>query len=249
MNQANNIQTPWGPWQTAGFGLVVLVAALIGHTLAAIAYGVSKALSNPGADLNALAENVAGDGTLLSFTILAGSLIGLALTVFFAWLRSRGDIKSYLGFLPVSQQFLFTCLGAIALLVVIADSTSYFLERPLVPEFMVSAYRSVTFKPLIWFAVCIAAPLFEELFFRGFLIRGWERSKLGPVGSVMLSSLIWTGIHVQYGWYELTQILILGLMFGYMRVKTGSTAPSFACHVFTNIIATGEVAVVVSRGI
>ncbi len=249
MNEENRIEKPWGPWHTAGFGLLVLIVFIIGQTVATVAYLIAKILSDPKSDLRALAESAMEDGTLISLTILAGALAGCICAVLFAWVRSGDVTKSYLGFSGISPRVLLICLGATALFIAIADLTTYLLEKPVVPEFMASAYSTVAFKPLLWIAVCMAGPFFEELFFRGFLIRGWEKSRLGPVGTVILTSLIWTGIHLQYGLYELVQVFILGLMFGFIRVKTGSTTPAFACHVFANIVATIEAAVLVSRGI
>jgi membrane protease YdiL (CAAX protease family) len=61
-----------------------------------------------------------------------------------------------------------------------------------------------------------------------------------------LTSIIWVGLHVQYGIYELVQIFLLGLMLGAMRVKTGSVIPAIVCHVLGNVIATTEAAIVTS---
>jgi len=112
---------------------------------------------------------------------------------------------------------------------------------------MVLSYQSVTFAPILWLGTCLGAPVFEELFFRGYLIRGWEGTRLGPIGAVILADIAWTAIHVQYGWYELTQIFILGLIFGFMRIRSGFIVPAIASHVRVNVVATVETAIVVGR--
>ncbi len=246
MNEENRIETPWGPWHTAGFGLVVLVVSIIGQMVTAVAYLIAKLLINPNFNYRALAGRAMGDGTLLSLAILVGALTGCVCAVLFAWVRSGKVTKSYLGFSAVSPRVFLICLGATAMFIAIADSITYLLGRSVVPEYYASAYSSVAFKPLLWIAVCLAGPFFEELFFRGFLIRGWEKSRLGPIGAVILTSLIWTGMHLQYGLYELVQVFFLGIILGNIRVKTGSTTPAFACHVFANIVATIEAAVLAS---
>ena len=44
-------------------------------------------------------------------------------------------------------------------------------------------------------------PVFEELFFRGFLLEGFRRTFLGTTGAVVLTSLLWAVIHTQYDLY------------------------------------------------
>jgi uncharacterized protein len=39
-------------------------------------------------------------------------------------------------------------------------------------------------------ALCIVAPITEELLVRGFLFRGWSNSFLGPAGAILLSSAV-----------------------------------------------------------
>ncbi|MCD4751012.1 MAG: CPBP family intramembrane metalloprotease [Thermoanaerobaculales bacterium] len=235
----------WHGWSTSALGAVTLIAFVIGQTVAAIGYLVVVKLLDPQVNIQALANNIMGNGTLLSLSILVGSLAGCGVTILFAWLKAKRRTGIYLGLSRSSPRTLLICAGATALFVAVADSTTHFLDRPIVPEFMASGYETVTFKPLFWLAVCLAAPLFEELFFRGFLFPGWTRV-LGQTGAVVATSLVWTGIHFQYGLYELSQVFLLGLMFGTMKVKTGSTIPSFVCHVIANVIATVEAVIFVN---
>ncbi len=53
-------------------------------------------------------------------------------------------------------------------------------------------------------AFCIAAPVSgRSCFARGFLYRGWAESLLGVAGAIVLSSLVWTSLHLQYDWFFL----------------------------------------------
>jgi len=88
---------------------------------------------------------------------------------------------------------------------------------------------------LLVVAFCVAAPITEELFARGFLYRGWSESFLGPFGAIILSSLVWTGLHLQYNWYFLGEVFSIGLLLGYLRYRSGSTWLTIILHGLNNL--------------
>ena len=105
------------------------------------------------------------------------------------------------------------------------------------PEFVVDLYANVRFPLLLALGTVIGAPLFEEVFFRGFLHAGWSRSRLGVPGTVLLTSLLWALMHIQYGIYEIAQIFALGVVLGVARVQSGSLVVPLAMHALVNLIA------------
>ena len=129
------------------------------------------------------------------------------------------------------------------LLIALSDALTVWLSRPIVPPFMVEAYRTAGFVPLFWLALIVAAPLAEETLFRGFLFEGIVRSRLGAIGTVILSSLTWALIHMQYELYGIATIFVSGLLLGYVRLKTGSLYATMFLHGLMNLVATIEVAV------
>ncbi len=237
MTDEKRIETAWGPWQTAGLGLLVFIVCIITQIVFSAIYINIKVTGETVQEMQELSKSMLLDGNLLSYGILFYSIAGCIFIILFAWLRAKGGVKVYLGILPVRQKQVLIYLGTVLLLIIISDSVKYFIDQPMAPDFLDSAYDTVTLKPLLWIALCIATPVFEELLFRGFLLRGWELSRLGPAGAVILSSLIWSVIHVQYGLYDLIFIFVLGLMLGFMRVKTNSIIPGIACHAFVNLVA------------
>src|SRR5260370_238343 len=67
-----------------------------------------------------------------------------------------------------------------------------------------AAYRAAKLAGMLaalWLAVVIAAPVSEELLFRGFLHRGWAPSWLGIAGTIILTSALWAALHQQYNWF------------------------------------------------
>ncbi len=91
--------------------------------------------------------------------------------------------------------------------------------------------------PLLWLAVVLFAPFFEEAFFRGFLFAGLEHSRLGAVGTVLLTSFVWASLHFQYNLIGMATIVILGLVLGTVRFKTHSLWPTILIHAFWNAAA------------
>jgi uncharacterized protein len=84
----------------------------------------------------------------------------------------------------------------------------------------------------------VAAPMSEEFLARGFLYRGWSESSLRPVGAIILSSLAWTALHLQYDWFFFGEVFSIGLLFGYLRHRTGSTWVTIVLHGLNNLAAT-----------
>jgi membrane protease YdiL (CAAX protease family) len=78
----------------------------------------------------------------------------------------------------------------------------------------------------------------EEFFARGFLYRGWSESFLRPAGAVILSSLAWTALHLQYDWFFFGEVFSIGLLLGYLRYRTGSTWLTIVLHGLNNLAAT-----------
>jgi membrane protease YdiL (CAAX protease family) len=126
--------------------------------------------------------------------------------------------------------------------IALADGITWLLGKPIVPPFMELAYRSADSKASLWIALVFLAPLFEEMFYRGFVVTGLASSRLGASGAVILSAILWAAIHTQYDVYWMVTILVLGLLLGVARVKTGSVVTPLVMHMVANGVALAEVA-------
>ena len=51
---------------------------------------------------------------------------------------------------------------------------------------------------------------------------------------IVITSLLWAGIHLQYDWYVTTQIFVFGLLIGWMRWASGSTILTILLHMLIN---------------
>jgi hypothetical protein len=113
-------------------------------------------------------------------------------------------------------------------------------------ESVAATYRAAKLAgmlPMLWLATIIVAPITEELLFRGFLHRGWAPSWLGVSGTIVLTSALWAALHQQYDWLGILYIFLMGLIFGWVRQRSGSTRPTIILHALNNLFATMLVAV------
>ena len=127
------------------------------------------------------------------------------------------------------------------LLMVAWEVISRVAGRESSPGFMINVLKTARADGVLWllvFAFCVAAPIVEEFFARGFLYRGWSESVLRPAGAILLSSAVWTMMHLQYNWFFLAQVFSIGLLLGYLRYRSNSTWLTVILHGLNNLAAT-----------
>lgn len=235
--------SPWGIWPTIGFSLIIAASFVLIHVLGATAFVAIVHSDNPALNIEEFATSLQMNGFLIALVTCATMLTTVGLIALFASIRRRATVKQYLHLHPVGAKTLSAWLCVALLFAIAWDSLTYMLDKPVIPEFMLIAYETAYFLPLLWIALIVAAPLSEELFFRGFLFEGIRYTRLGPVGAVLLTSLLWAVIHLQYSLYEVSTVFVLGLMLGVARLKTRSIYTAIAMHSLVNLLATVEVVV------
>jgi len=85
--------------------------------------------------------------------------------------------------------------------------------------------------------VVVIGPLCEELAFRGFLMPLLVRS-FGPATGIVVTGLLFGSLHApEYGWHWQHALLIsiAGMVFGWVRFRTGSTAAAAFIHSTYNL--------------
>jgi len=86
--------------------------------------------------------------------------------------------------------------------------------------------------------ICVAAPLSEELFFRGFAFAGL-RSGLSFIPAAVISGGVWGLFHLSSGTnlVVVLQLGLFGVVLAWLYERTGSLWPPIALHAFNNVIA------------
>jgi len=231
---------PWGFWITVGFSAVIAIAIILVQLFVAVAWlALNAALGHQ------LPPGWESQGLLLAVATCASAPAAVGLAWLFAWLRRTLPVSEYLGLRAVTVGVFAKWSVLLLLMVAVSDGLTMLLGRPVVPEVMQEAYRTAGFTPLLWVAVVLIAPVEEETLFRGFIFTGLKHSRLGSVGAVLLTSLAWSLIHVQYDAYGIGTVFVSGLLLGYARFKTGSVYLTVWLHALMNFIATVETAWIV----
>lgn len=92
----------------------------------------------------------------------------------------------------------------------------------------------------------LVAPIVEELFFRGFLFKGF-RQKYGWKIALVLSALIFSLFHGQVA--TLLPTFLLGALFSYLYQRTESIFPSMLLHFLVNSVGTCGLLVAYQLGV
>lgn len=98
------------------------------------------------------------------------------------------------------------------------------------------------FKPLVFdinFIIkfiqgVILAPVFEEIFFRGILLQQFLK-RYSPPKAILLSGLLFVFIHCRL--LDAGDLIVYGIIFGYVFYKTNSIVASILVHSMGNLIS------------
>ncbi|MFC2068000.1 lysostaphin resistance A-like protein [Chloroflexota bacterium] len=230
----------WGPWSTLGFGLVVGIVSLITQGLVVVPFVISKTISDSTLNPLQLVEMLISDGLFISLAIVTSSIVGIGLILVIIKVRRRATIAEYLGLRRITKKVILILLAITTGIIISEYILALIIGETQNAAWMVNAYNTSIWPALFWIAVVICAPLFEEAFFRGFMFVGFQQSRIGVVGTIGLTALIWALMHVQYDVYTIAGIFVLGILLGIIRFKTDSLWSPLLIHVLINLIATVE---------
>lgn len=235
---------PWGFWPTMGFSFIIAIVYTVIQAIIVFVFVVVAALGVQKFDIGQYAKGLESNGLFLAIATCAAAPFTIGTTMLFARTRKQITIKEYFCLHSIGWKELLKWCLIVLVFAACFDTLAYLLGRPIVPKFMLEAYKTAYFTPLLWFALVVAAPLTEETLFRGFLFKGIEHSRAGPVGAVIISALAWSVIHLQYDAYSVAGIFAGGLLLGFARFKSKSIYPSIIMHALQNIIATVEAIII-----
>lgn len=235
--------TPWGFWATIGFSLIIGVAYIVACMILCIGFIIVAKVRNPQLDIGEFAGTLGASGLFLALSTYVGAPVVIGLCVLFAAIRRNIAVREYLCLRWPGWKHL--VVWSLIFLFYNAFSTllSRLLGRPIISDFMVKTYTTAGFKPILWLGFIILAPLYEEIFFRGFLFKGVECSKLRPLGAVMIIALGWAALHIQCDFFGVVDIFLGGLILGFARLKIKSVYVPIVMHIVHNLVATIGVAI------
>jgi membrane protease YdiL (CAAX protease family) len=228
----------WGFFATVIWG-AALIAMSAGLQLATLIAAAKWYRTGPlGTDLWELIGATGGDGYFASLAFLVTAIVGCTAIAGIVKLKRGSVLTEYLGIKPVSLRTMLTWIGLFVALLVFEDLILFALDQSLTDDFGSAIYATANPAWLLWLALIVAIPLFEETLFRGFLFTGLAASFMRPIGAAVVTAGLWATIHMQYDAVGMTLLFCLGLLLGAARIVTGSLLAPVGLHALQNVLAT-----------
>jgi len=223
------VRTPWRPLAGGAAALGVFAASTMAVVIAVIGIWLLDgrdfaALGND--PLVQLGATLIQQAVMIALTLYLAALYGGTMTGVLALGRPAQGPHVY-----IVAFFLF--LAAMVVMSLISNALA-----PNANEADVAVFKGMFTSPL-WplalFVVGVGAPIAEELLFRGFLFSALANSRLGLVGSAVLTSLIFAIVH-PYSLAGRVEVFAIGLLLSWLLVRTGSLRVTMFAHSLNNTI-------------
>ncbi len=153
---------------------------------------------------------------VVTFLLIFARIDGSTIREVFALSKAKGSISR-------------DCILAILIYVLLSSSVFYFAGSTIS-----STYELVnnSHNYIFFLIVILAAPIFEELIFRGYLFKVFEG--LPSKGKVLITSILFSCAHLPQELYSFLGLLLLGALLGEIRVRTRSVYPVIFLHALNN---------------
>jgi uncharacterized protein len=227
----------WKGWPTIGLGAAIFIIYSIVQAIILLIVHIFTTGVGTEFNVQQFTESLTNDGLALAISTIVSALVGILLIIVFIKARRGLSITEYLGFKPISRKTILIAVSIPIVLTVLFELLANFFIGDQSGGFMVDAYKNTSFPALFWIAMVVFAPAFEEALFRGFLFIGLKESRVGSIGAIIITAMIWAVLHIQYDPTIMVVIFALGIVMGVVRLKTGSIKSTFLIHVTWNLLA------------
>ena len=210
---------PWGFWASLGWGLFAVAMGLFAAVIYTLIWMLTHELRIPNAE----------DAAFATATAIMASAVALAVLVIAVKIR-KVPLRDYFALNRVPRRDLALGIACLTVVIVGFGAMESLLGIDGGSKSVEETYRAARLAGML--------PLLtEELLFRGFLHRSWAPSWLGVPGTIVLTSALWAALHQQYNSIGILCIFLMGLIFGWARQRSGSTALTIVLHALNNLIA------------
>jgi membrane protease YdiL (CAAX protease family) len=222
------------------------IAATLGFAFIAFTFGQAVGIVAVTAAMGAELIRASYDGAAVAVSVLVGIPVQVVTLALAARLTGE-NLLSYLALDAPRRLDVIVAVAGLAVLIVAANLLTLAVGRELVTPFQLEIHRSALAEGAVlslWIALIVAAPVGEELLFRGFLFRGFVREPRNALPGILAISLIWSLLHAQYDWFVVGQVFAIGVFLGYMRFYSGSTTLAILLHMLLNLESVAETVIV-----
>jgi uncharacterized protein len=177
------------------------------------------------------------DGVVVTLSVLVLNPVTVAVLMLAVRISGADQIE-YLALVWPRMRAAMVGIVGIVVIIALTDAVLFASGQAIVSNFQVVSYTTAAAEgwlPLLWIATVLVAPAGEEIMFRGYLFRGFVRSERAAWPAIIVISLLWAGLHLQYDWTGITEIGVAGLFLGWVRWRSGSTLLTFLLHALFNL--------------
>ncbi len=210
----------WGPWLAlAGVFIALGTGVVLGIPAAAIGHRANGDLTTFG---NVGVQLATALGFLMTPMVIAAQ----------RGADSFGEVLRRLGarrFRPSALKWMAAAIGAY---LVFAIAYTQLILEPHQKD-IAEGLGAVPVQVLL---IVIAAPVSEEVCFRGMLFGGL-REKLPRLGAAAISGLVFGGLHALTGVSAVPPLIVFGFLLALLYEKTGSIVPGILLHMLNNSVA------------
>jgi membrane protease YdiL (CAAX protease family) len=219
----------WSPFLAvlAAFALVLTAQILV-------VIGVELA----GGDIENVTES---DAATIGFTVVLDVALVACTVAVVTWLGSRPTAAAFGLRMPEWRSALGWTLAAYATFWVVAIVVGIAFGEPEEQDIVVDLKAEDSLLILTGFAVmtCVLAPLAEEFFFRGFLLRVLHE-RTNAVIAVLVTGIAFGLVHLPSGdWIGTIVLSLFGMALCVLFILTSSLVPCIMLHAFHNSISFG----------
>jgi len=164
-----------------------------------------------------------------SYLIQLGVAWPLALWVGFRW--SRGSLTRVF---PITRfplhAALTLCIASSGITILMA-SAGFLISKSATIENCLVQHSPVSNRLNVFFPVVLVAPLAEELFFRGLVLRR-HLARYSATTAIWISAVLFALAHLNL--WQAVAALPFGLAYAWLSQRTGSLTPSILSHITAN---------------
>jgi len=171
--------------------------------------------------------------------VLAASLAvsAPAVILLLVWIvrMTKVPVADYLALKKPHWRDVIIGVVALAVIMAVASGMATVLGKES-PAFITDTFTTAAAEgmlPLLLVSFVVLGPLQEELIFRGFLLTGMAPA-IGTWPAIIVTAGVWAISHGQYEWFFVGEIFALGVLFGWIRCRSGSTIVPLILHVIVN---------------
>lgn len=225
---------PIGFWATLCWTLFAIISGM----LATVAVGAVLGPWLTGLTFSQMM--LSGRAPIVSALLILASVVMIAVLAIAAR-RAGWNALTYLALVRPRGRYVLAGILCVVLPLLFAFVHAQFDIRQIVPAEQFGRARGGNILHLQFYLLVIQAviamPIMEEIVFRGFLYRGLSETRIGVVGTVIITSVVWAIIHINKDAAGIFDTAVNGIFWGWLRWYTGSTLATIGVHIVNNAFA------------